>query len=39
METNILVKTDNLTNEEWLRWRQKGLGGSDMETSYYRKTG
>ena len=30
METNILVKTDNLTNEEWLRWRQKGLGGSDI---------
>lgn len=30
METNILVKTDNLTNEEWLRWRQKGIGGSDI---------
>ena len=30
METNILVKTDKLTNEEWLRWRQKGLGGSDI---------
>ena len=30
METNILVNTDNITNEEWLRWRQKGLGGSDI---------
>lgn len=30
MKTNILVSTENLSNEEWLRWRQKGLGGSDI---------
>ena len=30
MGTNILVSTENLSNEEWLRWRKKGLGGSDI---------
>ena len=30
MKTNILVSTENLSNEEWLRWRKKGLGGSDI---------
>ena len=30
MKVNVLVKTDNLSREEWLRWRQKGLGGSDI---------
>lgn len=30
MGTNILVSTENLSNEEWLRWRQKGIGGSDV---------
>ncbi len=30
MRTNILTTTDGLSTEEWLRWRQKGLGGSDI---------
>lgn len=30
MKTNILVSTENLSTEEWLRWRQKGIGGSDV---------
>lgn len=30
MGTTILTSTVNLTNEEWLRWRQKGIGGSDV---------
>ena len=30
MGTNILVSTENLSNKEWLRWRQKGIGGSDV---------
>lgn len=30
MGTSILVSTKNLSNEEWLRWRQKGIGGSDV---------
>lgn len=30
MKANILVSTKNLSNQEWLRWRQKGLGGSDI---------
>ena len=25
-----LVKTGNLTREEWLKWRTKGIGGSDV---------
>ncbi len=30
MNANILVETDGLSNEEWLRWRKKGIGGSDV---------
>ena len=25
-----LVNTETLTNEEWLQWRRKGIGGSDV---------
>lgn len=25
----VLVKTANLTREEWLKWRTMGIGGSD----------
>lgn len=25
-----LVKTGNLTREEWLKWRTKGIGGSEV---------
>ncbi len=25
-----LVKTSNMTKEEWLKWRTKGIGGSDV---------
>jgi len=27
---NILVDTRTLTKEEWLKWRNKGIGGSDV---------
>lgn len=27
---NIFVDTTNLTEEEWLEWRKKGVGGSDV---------
>ena len=27
---NVLVDTENLTEEEWLSWRRKGIGGSDV---------
>ena len=27
---NILVETEGLSHEEWLRWRKKGIGGSDV---------
>lgn len=30
MNTNILVRTEGLSNDEWLKWRKKGLGGSDI---------
>ena len=30
MGTRILVDTEGLSNEEWLKWRKKGLGGSDI---------
>ena len=30
MKANILVTTENLSIKEWLRWRQKGIGGSDI---------
>ncbi len=26
----VLVKTGGLSNEEWLKWRTKGIGGSDV---------
>lgn len=26
----VLVKTGNITREEWLKWRTKGIGGSDV---------
>ena len=26
----VLVKTAGLSREEWLRWRTKGIGGSDV---------
>ena len=26
----VLVDTENLTREEWLDWRRKGIGGSDV---------
>lgn len=26
----VLVKTGDLTREEWLKWRTKGIGGSDV---------
>lgn len=26
---NVLVETEGLTEEEWLSWRRKGIGGSD----------
>lgn len=29
MQANVLVKTIDLNHEEWLKWRQKGIGGSD----------
>ncbi len=30
MNANILVQTEGLSHEEWLRWRKKGIGGSDV---------
>lgn len=30
--SDILVNTENLSNEEWLEWRNQGLGGSDIAT-------
>ena len=30
--SDILVNTENLSNEEWLKWRNLGLGGSDIAT-------
>lgn len=29
MAVNILVNTNNMSHEEWLEWRRKGIGGSD----------
>ena len=26
----VLVDTENLPREEWLEWRRKGIGGSDV---------
>ncbi len=30
MKANILVETQGLSHEEWLKWRMKGIGGSDV---------
>ena len=30
MNANILVETENLSREEWLRYRKCGIGGSDV---------
>ena len=30
MNVNILVETENLSKEEWLKWRKRGIGGSDV---------
>lgn len=30
MNANILVETEGLTKEEWLRYRKRGIGGSDV---------
>ena len=30
MNANILIETENLSKEEWLRVRKHGLGGSDI---------
>ena len=30
MIANILIETEGLSHEEWLRWRKKGIGGSDV---------
>lgn len=27
---NVFVKTENLPEDEWLEWRRKGIGGSDV---------
>ena len=27
---NVFVETANLTEVEWLAWRRKGVGGSDV---------
>jgi putative phage-type endonuclease len=28
--SNVLIKTKGLSKEEWLKWRSKGIGGSDV---------
>lgn len=30
MDANILVETEGMGRREWLRWRKKGIGGSDV---------
>ncbi len=30
MNVNILVETEGLSKEEWLKWRKRGIGGSDV---------
>lgn len=30
MECNVLVKTEDMAREEWLEFRKKGIGGSDV---------
>ena len=28
-KTNVLCSTEKMSEEEWLRWRTTGIGGSD----------
>lgn len=28
-EAAVLVDTENLSREDWLSWRRRGIGGSD----------
>lgn len=28
----VLTNTKDMENEEWLEWRKKGIGGSDVAT-------
>ena len=30
MNANILVETEGLSKEQWLRYRKQGIGGSDV---------
>ncbi len=30
MNANVLIETEGLSHEEWLKWRKKGIGGSDV---------
>lgn len=30
MKANVLVETEGLSRKEWLQWRKKGIGGSDV---------
>ena len=30
MFANVLVETEMLSKEEWLKWRKRGIGGSDV---------
>lgn len=30
MFANVLVETEGLSREEWLKWRKRGIGGSDV---------
>lgn len=30
MFANVLVETDGMSKEEWLKWRKRGIGGSDV---------
>ena len=30
MFANVLVETEGLSREEWLKWRKRGIGGSDI---------
>ena len=30
MKANVLIETEGLTKEEWLRYRKQGIGGSDV---------
>ena len=32
MGTRILVNTEGMSNEEWLKWRKKNLGSQYLQT-------